>query len=77
VVVRLKRHISNEALCPFYRSEDGYRVVCEGVVKASSIHVVFPSSTKKQEYCKKYCCGDYNACRVSTVLYAKYGGDDK
>lgn len=73
----MKRHISNEALCPFYRSEDGYRVLCEGVVKDSSIHVVFQSSKKKQEYCKKYCCGKYMACRVSHMLYAKYGGDDE
>ena len=77
MVVRLKRHISNEALCPFYRSEDGYRVVCEGVVNSSSIHVVFQSSTKKHEYCRKYCCKDYKACKVSHVLYAKYGGVDK
>lgn len=76
MVVRLKRYVSNYALCPFYRSEDGYRLVCEGVVDDSSVHVVFPSSTKKREYRDKYCCSDYKACRVSHVLYAKYGGED-
>lgn len=73
----MKRHISNEALCPFYRSEDSHRVVCEGLVNASSIHVVFQSSTKKQEFCRKNCCGNYKACKVSHMLYAKYGGNDK
>ncbi len=71
----MKRHISNEVLCPFYHSEDGYRICCEGVTEGSSIHIVFMSPKKKQRYSKKYCCGDYKACRVSHILYAKYGGD--
>lgn len=75
--MRLRRHISNEALCPFYRSEDDFRVLCEGVVDASSIHVVFQSSKKKHEYSKRYCCGNYKSCKVSHMLYAKYGGEEK
>ena len=68
----VKRHISNEALCPFYHSEDGYRICCEGVEDGSSVHVVFPTPQKKQSYSGGFCCKDYKSCRVARMLYAKY-----
>lgn len=73
----MKRHISKEALCPFYHSEDSNRVCCEGIEEGSTIHVVFQSPNKKKAYSRRYCCGDYKACKVSHILYAKYGGADE
>ena len=73
----MKRHISNEARCPFYHSEDAYRICCEGVEEGSSIHVVFPTPQKKQAYSIRNCCGNYHRCLVSHMLFAKYGGEDK
>lgn len=71
----MKRHISNEVLCPFYRSEDGYRICCEGMDKLSSIHVVFRTPTDKKGYSAHYCCREYRRCGIARALYAKYGGN--
>ena len=71
----MKRHISNEVLCPFYHSEDAYRICCEGLEEGSTVHVVFSSSTKKQSFSRRYCCKDYKACKIANILYEKYGGD--
>ena len=73
----MKRHISNEVLCPFYHSEDSNRVCCEGLEDDSTIHVVFQSSRKKTAYSTKYCCERYKSCKVSQILFDKYGGDDR
>ena len=72
----MKRHISNEVVCPFYRSEDGQRVCCEGVEDNSSIHVVFGTPQNKQRYSLKYCCNRYDDCKVAQMLYDKYEGDE-
>ena len=72
----MKRHISVEVICPFYRSEDGQRICCEGVEDNSSIHVVFPTPQRKQNYSFKQCCRDYDECMVAEMLYDKYGGDE-
>ena len=73
----MKRHISNEVLCPFYHSEDSNRICCEGLEEDSTIHVVFSSSKRKTAYSRRYCCSEYKACKMSGILYAKYGGDGK
>lgn len=71
----MKRHISNEVLCPFYHSEDSNRICCEGLEDGSTIHVVFASPTKKRLYSRRNCCEEYKACKVSQILYDKYGGE--
>ena len=71
----MKRHESYLAQCPFYISEDSNRVLCEGIEEDSTIHIVFQSSTKKREYCKKHCRDNYKACKVSVMLFSMYGGD--
>ena len=70
----MKRHISNEVKCPFYRSEDNFRVCCEGQDSTSSYHVVFRSSADKRSHSARYCCGDYRQCGICQTLYRKYGG---
>ena len=70
----MKRHISNAARCPFYRSEDDLRVVCEGPARGSSLHVVLRSKEQKKRYTDKYCCDDYGRCAVAQSLFTKYGG---
>lgn len=72
----MKRHVSNEVKCPFYRSEDSFRVCCEGQDDHSSYHVVFRSSADKSKYSSRYCCKDYGKCGICQTLYRKYGGSE-
>lgn len=68
----MKRHISNEVLCPFYHSEDNYKICCEGVTNESTVHVVFPAPRFKTAYSKTFCCEKYKKCKVCKMLYEKY-----
>lgn len=73
----MKRHISNEVLCPFYISEDEYRVRCEGVEDGTTTHVVFPDPKKKSTYKLLLCCDKYKRCRIAKALYSKYEEGEK
>ncbi len=65
------RHtVSYEAQCPFYRAEERNMIYCEGVEDNSSIHTAFAGSAEK--YKTRYCCGDWEKCRIAKMLWSKY-----
>lgn len=63
---------SAEAICPFYRKEDRYKVFCEGVDGTSSINLNFPTSKAFREYTEEHCDRNYRKCLVYNMLYSKY-----
>ena len=73
-----KRYISAYAECPFYHSEDGHKIYCEGVVDGSAIHLAFGSPVALKKYRAMRCCKDYKRCRIAKMLYEKHeeGGDE-
>lgn len=71
-----KFQISIEAECPFYTSEDKYKIRCEGLWDGSTTHIVFPSPQKKKRHKQKYCCTNYKVCMLAKTLYTKYGDDE-
>lgn len=71
-----KYRISIDAVCPFYSSEDAYKIRCEGLVEDSTTHVVFPNPKDKLDYKRKFCHTKYKECLLASALYVKYGGDD-
>lgn len=58
--------------CPFYRSQEKYKVHCEGVDEHSSIHLVFGDPKMKTEYQRDNCSRNYKECRIAQMLYKKY-----
>lgn len=68
---KVGRHtVSYEAQCPFYRAEERNMIYCEGVEDNSSIHNAFAGSAEK--YKTRYCCGDWEKCRIAKMLWSKY-----
>lgn len=65
-------NVSNEVECPFYSSEDAYKIRCEGLEDSSTTHVVFPLPDLKKEYKRRYCCTKYKDCLLYKALYNKY-----
>lgn len=58
--------------CPFYRQEDGKRIVCEGLPDKTTMALEFPSSQPKIEYKKRYCEKKYRDCPYAKILYQKW-----
>lgn len=70
-----KRYVSKEVDCPFYRSEDGQKIYCEGVCDGNAIHLAFASPGLKKEYRKHFCCNEFGECRIADMLYTKWEED--
>lgn len=65
-----KHFVSFEAQCPFYKEEDKNIIYCEGVTDNSRIHNAFTCDA--EQYKKKYCRKEWEACPISKMLWAKY-----
>lgn len=63
-----------DAVCPFYKTEDSIRIVCEGVSPRSTSNNVFNSSKGKDRYKESHCnsmSGCYE-CILFQALIKKY-----
>ena len=58
--------------CPFYKTEDGKKVECEGVHEKTSINIVFTSTKEKIKYKAIYCESSYQECPYAKLLYNKW-----
>lgn len=63
---------STDIKCPFYLSKQGdrHRIKCEGPEKRTTTQVTCVG--EKIWYIRKFCGGDYWACRVYKMLDEKY-----
>lgn len=66
--------ISGKVLCPFYKDAPNGKqsVICEGVESNSSIRLSFGGKVHCSLYMDKFCCKNYEQCRVAQMLYKKY-----
>ena len=70
-------NVSTIAICPYYKTEDTYSVICEGIVEIKNAktknNVRFSRKEKKEKwidmYCKSY---TYCNCPYAKLLNKKY-----
>lgn len=64
--------------CPYYKKHDQHQIVCEGINKESTTHVVFNDSKAKVAYMHKRCndIGGCRKCPLHDTLDRKYGDAD-
>lgn len=58
------------AQCPFYVSENGTTIRCEGVSENNNIELVFSGNADK--YKDQYCTDDWENCLIARMLWSKY-----
>lgn len=64
--------------CPFYRHDDGRRVVtCEGLVPESDTKLRFFSRDERERHMDRYCCGRYICCELYRALMGKYDDEEE
>ena len=64
-----KRYVSPIVVCPFYKSQAGNLIYCEGVYEDSSIHMAF-SSPQEREMFQDRACKTMNYARECSVAMA-------
>ena len=74
-----KRYVSPIVICPFYKSQAGNLIYCEGVCEGSAIHVAFASPQEREMFQDKACKTiDYNKqCCVAKAHEIAWEKEDK
>ena len=60
--------------CPFYRTNNTNKIVCEGLTEGNTINLVYESQVERAKYMKEVCydilgCRD---CPIYIMLMSKY-----
>lgn len=78
---RVRRQMSRidmSVRCPYYIRSKSDEVVCEGIDGDMRCHNTFnfPSEADRikarQDYMRRFCCGDYESCVLAKALGVKY-----
>lgn len=57
------------AVCPYYKGESTFKLICEGLYPRSNLHMTFPSGAEKERHRDIYCYGyEYENCPVALML---------
>lgn len=66
------------AKCPYYIKQDGNRIICEGIVTKTTLHVAFEHGTDKSTFFKNLCCNIKGCviCPIHQMLDKDYANED-
>lgn len=64
--------------CPYYMKHDNNRIVCEGINKDATTHIVFGNPAIREVYMHKHCneIGGCRKCPLHDLLDRKNGDAD-
>jgi len=60
------------AKCPFYRSSDALKIVCEGITDDCTMHLIFNARKKRNLHRELFCDARYQYCEIYRMLEEKY-----
>lgn len=74
----MKYNTDKNVQCPFYKSEHGMQLHCEGFNENNRIHLWFTSKELLKEQKKKYCkkTNGYSNCPLYPVIEQQYKEED-
>ena len=77
--VYMPKRVSRNVKCPFYHSQDGGKIKCEGLSDKNTIHLVFKKNEDRAKFMRNYCndVQSCKACLIHKMLYMKWGMDDE
>lgn len=60
--------------CPFFHKNENNKIVCDGMITRTTLHIVFVSAEDKKNYLKALCCSmkGYHDCPISKMLEDNY-----
>lgn len=68
------RYEDGDAVCPFYKHQEAYKICCEGIQKNSLLTLSFSLPTERKQHCNTFCnsLSGYPLCPVAKMLNKKY-----
>lgn len=75
----MQHYCDKYVLCPFYKQDDGVRLLCEGIGKGNSIQVSFETKellkAHKRKFC--YCIAKHRQCPLYPAINKKYEEEEQ
>lgn len=65
-------YASVDVKCPFYITEEGKKIRCEGLERGCCTVLEFRGKKFKDEVKEKFCTGDYEKCKLYALINKKY-----
>ena len=63
--------------CPYYRKDNGIRLVCEGIIQDMvSVNMIFHDRKSLLAHRGRYCVRCYENCPIKQMVDAKYGNEE-
>ena len=64
--------------CPFYSQNVKNKIVCEGLISRTTLHIVFVRDEDKKSYLNALCCSikGYHNCPYAKILEEKYNDEE-
>lgn len=72
--MRKSTWIDKEVKCPFFDQSENHKIVCEGVVTRTKLHIYFFNNDDKGNYLRALCCSvkGYHLCPIAKMLEDNY-----
>lgn len=66
-------NLSKYVVCPYFHSDQPSKILCEGVQKNTSNHLVFQDCKDKKPYMQEFCFSmeNHKNCRICDMLDLK------
>lgn len=71
----MAKKLDTYARCPYYRRDEVKGIRCEGVEKATALHLNFVGDRALLRYKNRYCRSRWCRCRIARMLSGVYGFD--
>ena len=70
----MRKHVSNEVVCPFYKYEEDSVLICEGFAPVCDLHVTFRGSRSKCNHKELHCDSfkGYPKCPLYPLINGQY-----
>ena len=69
----MAKRVDKNAECPYYRKDDGIRLICEGITsEMDTINLVFPNRKALLTYRRENCCRCWKECAIKKLIDKKW-----
>ena len=57
-----------DAICPFFRSSEKKKIICDGITEECSTHILFGRKEARDLHRKVFCNHKYKNCEIYAML---------
>jgi hypothetical protein len=77
LVTAMAKHVDKNVECPYYRKDDGLRLICEGITRdMETINLVFPDRESLLYYRRNKCSRCWKECAIKKLIDKKWNYEE-